>query len=654
MAGSIYTGVDIGSDSIKFVTARKGKGGKLQLLNAGIASVGDVSALPDGDARKEGIAAILKGLVADRRAKIRKAHTCVSGNKVITRYAHVPPMPPRRLDKVMAFEIDNEAPAGGEDVASDFKLLDLPNKDAEFTILIGMAKEDVIEGQKTIFDSIGAKVEDVTLGCLPTLHSFMHSKKAELESMPDPCAVVNIGAEKTEIVVLFGQKLYFGRNLSHGSNIFTEAIRQELRIPYENAEKIKRERGQLGEPQAPAGGDIPVIPIAGGPGSSADNTGEEEIPILPLMDNFGAGANPDDEDTALGFAEDEQMISKLTSEPPASAESPGGDPIRRVLESAAHGLVNSIQSCLRYAKVQTRLQNMKIGRIYITGGGAKLPGLARHIQMRLGIETLMFDPLENVDYTRLDPAGREMVEANPYAFVTALGLVAGQTVDQSVDMSLLPRSAKQRREFMKHGVYGWAAAVVFGVTVAAMIAGSVVSTRNLRSHTKRQSANVDKAKEKESDLLRLKAQNADLAGKVDRLEEIILEGGNYLSALAVLKGKSPAGQDGGYQFPPEVVLSSVRTYKSASPPTVTTRKAKKNLYGLAPDLKKLPKVLVVTGGVSDKISPDQSSDIVMRLVEYLDDVKGPLGKDVFAKPKPLRMSTVGQREFVIELTLNEE
>jgi len=634
MAGNVFTGIDIGSDSVKFVTARKGKGGKLEIINAGKASVGDASALPDGDARSEAIAAILKGLIVDRRARIRKAYTCVSGKKVITRYAHVPPMPPHRLAKVMAFEIDNEAPGGDEEVASDFKLLDLPNKAAEFTILIGMAKEDVINGQRKIFDSVGIKIEDITLGCLPTFHSFIYSRKAELDSMQGPCAVVNIGAERMAMVILYGSKLYFARDLTPGSSVFTEAIRQELRIPFENAEKIKCRRGAIGDTPRQPNKDIPVIPA------------DEDVPVIPIVG--GAAANPDDEDTALGSDDDQEMIAMIAGEPPDEPESENDDPIRRVLETSAHSLVNSIQQFLRYAKAQTRLENLDVSRIYITGGGAKLPGLARHIQMRLGIETQIFDPLENVDYLGLNPAGKEKLEADRLSYATALGLIAGRALDESMDMSLLPKSEKERQEFMRHGVYGWAATGVFTLTVAAMIGGSALLTGRLREFTGQQAIKIKQAEKREKELLALEAKNTDLAEKVDRLTEISLEGRTYLAAYAVLKGKG----GGGYNFPRDVVLSSVRTYAGKSPPAHRTIAPKRNRYGKTGMLEKQPKILMVEGTVSEKVSPDESREIVRKLIDYFANVKGPLGKKAFQQPGDPEVST--KRYFKIKLVLNEE
>jgi len=634
MAGKVLTGIDIGSDSVKFVTARRGKGGKLQIMNAGMASLGDASSLPDGDARGEAIAAILKGLMTDRRVGIRKAYTCVSGKRVITRYAHVPPMPPHRLAKVMAFEIDNEAPGGDEEVASDFKLLDLPNKDAEFTILIGMAKEDVIRGQRKIFDSVGIKVEDITLGCLPTFHSFVYSRKAELDSMQGPCLVVNIGAEKMAMVILYGTKLFFARDLTPGSNVFTEAIRQELQIPFDNAERIKRRRGAIGGAKRPPDDGIPVIPAG------------EDVPVIPIAG--GPAASPDDEETALGAPQDEEMIARIAARPPAGPQSQSDDPIRRALETSAHSLVNSIQSFLRYAKAQTRLENLEVTRIYITGGGAKLPGLDSHIQMRLGIETQVFDPLENVDYAGLDSAGKEMLEADALCYATALGLVAGRALDESMDMSLLPRPEKERQEFMRHGLYGWAAAAVFGLTVAAMIAGSALLTAKLRRSTQRQAIKISQARKREKELLALKARNADLAQKVDRLKEISLESRTYLAALAVLKGRAA----GGYKFPREVVLTSVRTYAGTSPPAPRTIEPKRNRFGKTRLLEKQPKVLMVEGTVSDRVSPDESREIVRRLIDYLANVEGPLGKKVFQQPGDPEEST--RDYFKIKLVLNEE
>ena len=655
---SVLTGIDIGSDSIKFVQARKGAGGKLHVLNAGIASVSELQSMAEGDARDESIAAVLRGMLAERRARIRKAHTCVSGKKVITRYAHVPPMPVWRLDKVMAFEMQNEAPGGGEDVASDYKLLELPNKGTEFTVLVGMAKEDAIHSQNNVYKSVGIAVEDITLGCLPTLNSFLHSHKAELETMSGPCAVVNIGAEKMEVVILFGTKLYFARSLTPAGSSLTEAIREELRIPFANAEHIKRQRGHLSvsargnaaaAPAAadqaatdpapgavpegqPAADDAPVIPV-------------EDVPVIPVGD---MSKGQDDEDTALGQPDDEKMIPTLTPAPAAEGQPAAGDtnPITRVLDSAAHGVVNSIQSCLRYAKAQTKLPTLTVNRIYITGGSAALPGLAPRIQERLGIETLVFDPLENVDYSAMDPAGREMLEANRHAFVTALGLVEAGFNDSAVEMSLLPKSQKERRLFMKTGVFGYAAAVLFVVAVIIMLASSQYATRKLKAFTQEQKVKIDKAKQSETEIGKLKGVNADLAEKVGRLKEIVGESRTHLAAVALLKRL----------IPNEVEIQSLRNYSEGTPPPPKSSIGTKNRYGRAQEVNKQTRILFISGKVSEKVSPDRSREIVRKFVEDAVKAEGPFGKKVFASPKVLRhiAEVEKKRVFDIQLELIEE
>ena len=614
MAGKIITGIDIGSNSIKFVAARKGKNGKLQVLNAGIASLGNVASIPEGDARDEAIAAVLKSLLADRRARVGKVHTCISGKKVITRYAHVPPMPAHRLDKVMAFEMASEATGAGEDVASDYRLLDLPNKASEFTLLVGMAKEEVIRSHAKIFSSVGIGIEDTTLGSLPTFHSFILSRKAELEAMQAPCAVVNIGADKMEVVVLFGSRLYFARNLTPGGNAFTEAIQQELRIPFDKAEALKIERGRIGG-AADAKDGIPVIPIA--------------LPEGTVL--------PDDEDTALGSPADAEVIPILISsdqhadQPPAGGPHSEGDPLARMLDAAAHGVANSIQSCLRYAKAQTKLPNLDINRIYITGGCAKLPGLALLIQNRLGIETAEFDPLENVDYSPLDPAGREMIEANRHAFATAIGLVAGRIVERSMDISLLPKSTKKRRDFMTKAIYGWAAAGVFTVTVIMMLAGSYKGTSVIKQFTGEQSAKIEQSKTGEEELTALKAANLDLAEKTTRLSQLTMENHNYLSALALLKNLVPR----------EIELRTFQSYMGSQPPEPKLDTGKKKFVKPVEEVKQ-PRIYFLAGTIADEVDLSRGRDILQKFVYKLEDYDGALevGKAVQKVKLPATRQTL--------------
>jgi len=694
----MIAGIDIGSSSIKLVQARRGKGGRLQITNAAAASLGELAAMPeDSEGRIESTAAVLRQMLSQSRAAVSRAYTSVSGKRVITRYTHVPPMPHDRLAKVMAFEIENETPAGGGEIASDFILLDLPNKAAEFTILVGMAKEEVIRQQNEIFQSASVGVEDISIGCLATFNCFVNAKKDELESMDGPCAIVNVGFDKMEVAVAFGKNLYFARTLSPGGNIFTEILQQELKVPYDRAEQIKRERGRIVpqtpahmQPEAKAQSQVSAPPETESPleaegksepaekdesearGESEEeplrilDTDNDEIPLIPVIEADASGS-PDEEDTSLGVDDDVDMIPVISQGSGASGESgsagqagatggaglpdesrdTGGDNVNRLMETAAHNLVNSLRSCLRHVKVQTKLPELQINRIYLTGGGAQLPGLCQHMQQRLGIETVMLDPLENVDYSACKPEVRQLLESDRHAFATAIGLAAPHATDAGLVMSLLPKAVKQHRKFMQQGVYATMASVIFGITILAMGLSSYFAAKSDAAYIKDQNAGIKTAERAEKELEELEAKNADFAAKVDRMRELMTENRTRLAALAVLKKL----------VPPQFELAELRTYSSAPPAyrTVTTHSRRRT--HAEEEKTKPPKVMVLAGRVPGiargELSGEEMQNLLRDFAEEIRHARGPFGKRLFSNAETRRASAE-EGSFEIEITVAED
>ena len=280
------TGIDIGSHAMKFVQLRRKPDGTLRMLNAGRMVLGEQGIEEDSKLKAGNLSVLLRNLLDSRSAPVTGATVAVTGRKVITRYAHVPPVPIWRLKKLMQYEIEEESGADNADnLASDFHLLDLPNKASEFTIMVGLAKNEPVQFQMDVVEGAGIKVDDITLTGLSAFNTFKYSLRNRPEEEHDTCAIVNMGAENMDMAIERDGHLFFARNLTPGGRTFTEALQQELRIPFENAERLKVQRGRIRivqeqlppptakqpKPQPPDGG-IPVLNLDG---TSEDEDGAD-------------------------------------------------------------------------------------------------------------------------------------------------------------------------------------------------------------------------------------------------------------------------------------------------------------------------------------------------------------------------------------------
>jgi len=661
------TGIDIGSHAIKFVQLRRKPDGTLRMVNAGRMPLGEQGIEEDSKLKAGNLSVLLRNLLDSRNADVTAATMAVTGRKVIVRYAHVPPVPVWRLKKLMQYEIEEEAGVDNTDnLASDFHLLDLPNKASEFTVMVGLAKNEPVQFQMDVVEGAGIKVDDITLTALSTFNTFKYSFRNRPKEEHDTCAIVNIGAENMDMAIERDGHLFFARNLTPGGRAFTEALQQELRIPFENAERLKVQRGRMRitqeQPPPPAekpkrrppDGSIRVLNVDGsiededaavgldvGPedtpvdiaidtdsipvlevGESsmdeqpADEKGrDDDIPVLRLE------GNPDDEDTALGYEDD---ASRAQRQPDGSAEPQ--DPVSLALEAAAHSILVSLQSSLMYCRAQTRIADLKVDRLYLTGGAADLPGLAEYLSSRLKMPVEVFDPLAEIDLSPLDEQTRAEVKRDRGCYSVAIGLAMQHFDDTCVRMSLLPAPVKAKRHFMEHGFYGYAACVSYAVAICLVAFSSIYFTGEIKSYLRDQKRKQNVANSAKQKREALEAENKQLAAEVAYTKRKLQQGRQFITAFAVIKKTVPK----------EIRVTAIQTFDGNNPDYHTISEEGK--FGTKAQSVKPPPdpFILLSGIVDDSLKPEEKRSLVIAWADTFAKQKGLRGEAVFSDAKIMR------------------
>ena len=89
--------------------------------------------------------------------------------------------------------------------------------------------------------------------------------------------------------------------------------------------------------------------------------------------------------------------------------------LRAVSESLRHELVDELRRSFAFYRTQGRLPDPL--KLWISGGSARLPGLAAHLGEMLGSPVLLFDPI-----TSASGAGRGAANSAGPQFAEAFGL----------------------------------------------------------------------------------------------------------------------------------------------------------------------------------------------------------------------------------------
>lgn len=127
---------------------------------------------------------------------------------------------------------------------------------------------------------------------------------------------------------------------------------------------------------------------------------------------------------------------------------------------AAGAIVAAIQSSLAFCKAQTRIADLKLDKILLSGGGARLRGVRGLLREALRCPVELFDPFQNLDLSQLADGYAEQLQAMRYEAVVALGLAVGAVDESLYSLEILPASVQRRRRFRERTVWNIAAGLI--------------------------------------------------------------------------------------------------------------------------------------------------------------------------------------------------
>lgn len=231
-------GLDIGSSLIKAVELKKGPKG-FQLKNFGFIPL-DPEIIVDGsiiDASRvvEGI----RRLFEEQKFKSKDVTISVSGHaSVIIKRVTIPEMSEEELRESIRWEAEQYIPFSIDEVELDFQILS-PSKTGtgQMDVLLVAVKKDKINDYVTVAKEAGLNpvVVDVDVFAIENMYELNY----EME-VGKNIALVNIGANTTNVNIIKDNVSLFTRDSSMGGNQITKAIQKEFSLSFENAEKAKR------------------------------------------------------------------------------------------------------------------------------------------------------------------------------------------------------------------------------------------------------------------------------------------------------------------------------------------------------------------------------------------------------------------------------
>lgn len=151
-------------------------------------------------------------------------------------------------------------------------------------------------------------------------------------------------------------------------------------------------------------------------------------------------------------------------------ESGQAEKVTMAAGGAAGAIVAAIQSSLAFCKAQTKVADLRLDKVLLSGGSARLRGIRGMLREALRCPVELFDPFSSCDIA-LDEAQDEQLQAMRSEAVVALGLAVGRADDTLYSLEILPAAVRRKRQFTERTVWNLAA-VLLGVLLLWSYAGS--------------------------------------------------------------------------------------------------------------------------------------------------------------------------------------
>lgn len=236
MAAKSGFGIDIGQDSIKLVQLRQTKTG-IQLSRVKVLKTEITPSLARAE-RENIIAERVSEIIRDVNVGKSPLTIATPGISAFIRYIKLPPVSQSRLQQIIGYEAQQQVPFPLEEVIWDYQILKTAGK-SETTVILVAIKSEVVEKLLNVIGSRGLDASAVEHRPLALYNCVRLNEETE----GDVTIIIDVGATATDLSIEREGELCWTRSARIGGQDITEAIQNAFHTSFEEAEKLKRDKG---------------------------------------------------------------------------------------------------------------------------------------------------------------------------------------------------------------------------------------------------------------------------------------------------------------------------------------------------------------------------------------------------------------------------
>ncbi|MCL1893382.1 MAG: pilus assembly protein PilM [Holophagaceae bacterium] len=249
----LLVGLDIGSSAVKVCELQylgKKGGPRYQLQKLGIVPIPPDS-IVDGDIMDtNAVVSAIRQVIADQKIKTKEVAISVSGQQVIVKKVTLQIMGHSELEESIRWEAESFFPTGQslDSYALDYVIIEERKAEGNMDVLLVACRKDKLDSYRSCVIQAGVKpvIADLDVFALQNVFEANQNPGGYEEVV----ALVNIGANFTNLCMMIGSKSVFWRDLLFGGNKYTSKLMDDWSVTREGAEDLKQ--GRPAENREPA------------------------------------------------------------------------------------------------------------------------------------------------------------------------------------------------------------------------------------------------------------------------------------------------------------------------------------------------------------------------------------------------------------------
>jgi len=185
-------------------------------------------------------AAVLREMMHELRVKNGAVNCALPAQSVFARFVKLPSLEHEKLEKVIAFEAQQNVPFPIDDVVWDYQVVG-GGLDEQIQVILVAIKHDLLDEVNGAVEETGLQTSTIDVAPMALYNAFRYS----YPNVNDCSLLVDIGARTTNVLFIEPRRI-FSRSLPIGGSAITGAIAREFGESFDAAETRKKRDGFVG------------------------------------------------------------------------------------------------------------------------------------------------------------------------------------------------------------------------------------------------------------------------------------------------------------------------------------------------------------------------------------------------------------------------